>query len=329
MIVAAIDDAPDPEAGRAVAFPRAATEDQAMAVDATTPRTRRALLAAALGATAGATAAALGHPLPARAANGQPVLIGMSNTATDVTTITNDAFYATALAGVGAGIGIWGRSEGFAGVRGSSTNSMGVWGTSSSSYGVAAESTSYYGVISDSHATDRAAILGRSFGNATGVHGVSGSGGVGFPTASVKAGVFGEATQDSSARGVHGKSTAGRGVYGQATSGQGVRGYATTGTAVYGTSADPMKGYALRAAGRVRFDNCAGIATIAAGTKTKKVTPGVDLVSTSAVVATLQGSAGGTTTVHRCVVDAAANTFTIYLTANATAEVKVGWVVIG
>jgi hypothetical protein len=46
-------------------------------------------------------------------------------------------------------------------------------------------------------------------------------------------------------------------------------------------------------------------------------------------VATLQGSAGGTTTVHRVVVNAATNSFTIYLTANSTADVKVAWHVFG
>lgn len=50
---------------------------------------------------------------------------------------------------------------------------------------------------------------------------------------------------------------------------------------------------------------------------------------TSAVVATLMGSAGGTTTVHRVVVNATADTFTIYLTANATATVTVAWHVFG
>ncbi len=59
------------------------------------------------------------------------------------------------------------------------------------------------------------------------------------------------------------------------------------------------------------------------------MTPGIDLTATSAVVATLQGSAGGTTTVHRIAVNATADTFTIYLTANATAAVKVAWHVFG
>ena len=59
------------------------------------------------------------------------------------------------------------------------------------------------------------------------------------------------------------------------------------------------------------------------------VTPGIDLLTTSAVVATLMGSAGGLTTVHRVVVNATTDAFTIYLTANATVAVKVAWHVFG
>jgi len=51
--------------------------------------------------------------------------------------------------------------------------------------------------------------------------------------------------------------------------------------------------------------------------------------ATTAIVATLQGSAGGTTNVHRVVIDTAANTFRIYLTANTTGNVKVAWFAFG
>ena len=113
------------------------------------------------------------------------------------------------------------------------------------------------------------------------------------------------------------------------TTGTGLLATATTGTAVLAQTDGPKVGTALRTIGRVRFDKSVGIATIAAATSSLTVTPGIDLSATSAVVATLQGSAGGTTTVHRCVVNAATDTFTIYLTANATAAVKVAWHVFG
>jgi hypothetical protein len=145
-------------------------------------------------------------------------------------------------------------------------------------------------------------------------------------------GVYGLAPDDGDGRGVLGESESGYGVQGLTTTGRAVAGEATTGTAghfsttkvgtVYG-------GYALRAVGRVRFDQCAGVATIRAGARSRTVTPGIGLTSSSAVVATLMGSAGGTTTVHRVIVHAAADTFTIYLTAAARSGVKVAWHVFG
>jgi hypothetical protein len=74
---------------------------------------------------------------------------------------------------------------------------------------------------------------------------------------------------------------------------------------------------------------CAGVATIAATTKSVVVTPGIDLTSASAVVATLQGNPGGTTTVQRVSIDTVNDRFTIWLTANSTATVKVAWHVFG
>jgi hypothetical protein len=71
------------------------------------------------------------------------------------------------------------------------------------------------------------------------------------------------------------------------------------------------------------------VATIASGNNSVTVTPGTDLLSTSAVVATLQGNPGGATTVHRVTVNAAADTFTIYLTANASAAVTIAWLAFG
>jgi hypothetical protein len=98
---------------------------------------------------------------------------------------------------------------------------------------------------------------------------------------------------------------------------------------MYAATTDPTQGLAFRAVGRVKLDNCSGIATIAAGTNNVVVKPGIDLTSSSAVVATLQASAGGTTTVHRCVVNVTTDSFTIYLTANSTANVKVAWHIFG
>ena len=138
--------------------------------------------------------------------------------------------------------------------------------------------------------------------------------------------MYGETTVGQGVRGV---ATSGYGVRGVVSSGIGASGYATTGTAVLATSANPKVGTALQAIGKVKFDKSVGIATIAVGTSSATVTPGIDLTATSAVVATLQGGAGGTTSVRCVTVNATADTFTIYLTANATVAVKVAWHVFG
>ena len=91
------------------------------------------------------------------------------------------------------------------------------------------------------------------------------------------------------------------------------------------SSKAPKSDVALRSIGKVKLDNCAGVATIAAGHNYVVVTPSTDLLATSAVVATAMCSAGGTTTVHRVAVNATADTFTIYLTANTTTAVAVAW----
>ena len=123
--------------------------------------------------------------------------------------------------------------------------------------------------------------------------------------------------------------TSGIGVRASATTGNALMASATTGTAANLTTSGLKSGTALQAIGKVRFDKSVGIATIAAGTSGVTVTPGIDLTTTSAVVATLQGDAGGSTTVKRVSLNPTTDQFTIYLTANATAAVKVAWHVFG
>ena len=201
-----------------------------MAIDTASPRSRRALLAAALGAGAATVASAIGRPLPVRAGD------------------------------------------------------VGVLGV----------------------------------GEVVGVAGYVGRPSQPFPEAPTRTGVFGY-----SAKGT----TSGRGVIGQSPAGHGVHGLTTTGVGVYATATD---GYALRAVGRVRFDNCAGVSTIQAGKGSVRVTPGVNLTASSAVVATLQGSAGSATTaVSRVFINATNDTFDIHLTANATQDVRVAWHLFG
>jgi len=221
------------------------------------------------------------------------------------------------------GIAIRAESTTSIGVQGQSSSSAGVLGSTGSGWGVFGSGTTGIGVAGETNATNKPASIGVGKGNSTGVQGYSG---VDVPAPKAKTGVFGQADQDSDSRGVWGYAPAGQGVRGQATSGIGVRGLVTSGV---GLSGEATTGYALRTKGRVRLDQSAGQATIASGTSSIVVTPGVDLTTTSAVVATLNGDAGGSTAVKRVAVNATANTFTVYLTGNATASVKLAWIVLG
>jgi len=288
-----------------------------------TARSRRALLAGALGGIGAWAVAAIGRPGTASALDPNDVVLGANNMAAVTTAITNDSngnpvFTASSTM---AGPAVTGESLAGIGVYGHSTSHI---GQTDSVIGVAGDSDSHIGVSGYNQSLSQPAIRGVAAANSTGVLGYSGE--ASPPVIKAKTGVYGYAAQDASSRGVIGGTKLGQGVRGEAMGGVGVRAAATTGTGLHASS---TTGWAIRAAGRVRLENCAGLATIAAGANSVVVTPGIDLVSTSAVVATLQGSAGGTTTVHRCVVDTTADTITIYLTANASSTVKVAWVVLG
>jgi hypothetical protein len=293
--------------------PYDASEELAMTLDKDTLRPRRAVLAAALGGIAATVATAVARPDVVRAGSDGDVVLGALNTTAGQTTISSTAETALSVGGGTTGIRA---SGGLEGVNGLTSAGYGVRGQSQTSYGVFGQSDSVAGVYGESYYGAGAVGASRAFGDP-------------LPGAPAKTGVFGYAAQDSDARGVHGQSTSGRGVFGQATTGQGVRGYATTGSALYGSTSSAKSGYALRTVGRVKLEKSVGIATVSAGSNRVTVTPGIDITSTSAVVATLQGSAGGKTTVHRVSVSTTGDTFTIYLTANATASVRVAWHILG
>jgi hypothetical protein len=306
-----------------------------MATDTATPRSRRAVLAAAAGAAAAVVASTLGRAAPVRAADGDAVIAGADNQSSVPTTVTMTpdpdrrsgaavagmtSYGGSAGLGVGIGVsgtngstsanpdgawGVYGESQHGIGVRGrGETGVMGVTGFngSISDYWVPKQraDTGVVGhVVESSDTTDSAGVYGHAF-HGTGVHGVGNTG------------VLGDARQ----------------VIGTAAVGKGVAGLATAGTGVYG-EATAATGYALRTKGRLKFDGSSGIATILAGNRSVTVKPGVLLSTQSAVLATLLAAAGGTTTVHRCRVDVASNTFTIFLTKESIVKVPVAWLVVG
>jgi hypothetical protein len=120
-----------------------------MSIETSTQRSRRAILAAAFGAGVAAIASAVARPEPARATNGDAVLVGGTFNGTSVTTIQNLTNAATALAGSSgsSGIGVGGNSDSGPGVQGNSGTGFGVSGVSSTGVGVAGDgSTSGTGV---------------------------------------------------------------------------------------------------------------------------------------------------------------------------------------
>ena len=283
-----------------------------MTIDRTATATRRALLAGILGGIGAWAAAAISRTSPVLA-NGEVIHVGESFlTATTTTGLVNtvnadDVFKAGS---TGGGIGVHG--YGSTGVRGDSGSGIGIVGTTTTG------SAAVYG-----HASENTGIAGFS-GGTLGV----------IPKADT--GVFGFAGKGLESRGVSGMSPAGQGVRGETTSGRAVQGTAASGIGVRADSvsgtglwATSSTGYALRTGGRVKLDKSAGIATIASAHSSVTVTPGIDLTTTSAVVATLNGSAGGSTAVKRIAINTTTNAFTIYLTANSTVSVKVAWIVLG
>jgi hypothetical protein len=131
---------------------------------------RRALLLGAAGTGAGVTAGLVAGAAPAQAAqaNGTPVELGDSNTATGTTAISTSSGY-----------GLWASSAGHAGIRGDTTvaTSSGVSGhdDSGSATGTGTAGTSANGTGVSGVSTTGAGVLGRSTSNA-GVFGASDSG---------------------------------------------------------------------------------------------------------------------------------------------------------
>jgi hypothetical protein len=308
-----------------------------MAVDVGTPRTRRALLGAALGAAAATAASALGRPLPSRAANGDPVYLGQSNSATNRTRISgpgleisrassdfesvlavsgpveDNAVFSASNSGSGYTTGVYGQCE--------SPNGTAVMGYAAGATGKTtggfffSESPAGFGVRGED-------VLG-----GTGVSGTSDGGTTGgatgamkptdtapLPASPGKTGVYGYANNDSTARGVYGRTMVGRGVCGQATSGAGLYGTATT-------------GYALRTSGRLKVEKASGVATIAAAASSVVVTPGLDVTTSSFVLLTPKADIGSRRLWYST--DSTNNRFTIRISSAVINDLKIGWLLLG
>ena len=156
-----------------------------MALDSSTPRSRRALLTAALAATAVTVAEAVARPLPAAAADGDPFVLGAANTATSQTSLTGGSAdraldvqtgpfspNAEAIRGRADGVGVHGISEDVGiGVLGECLGvGTGVYGKGGDGNGVHGFSTDFAGVYGES--SDGIGVAAKSdYGTALGVNG--------------------------------------------------------------------------------------------------------------------------------------------------------------
>ena len=237
-----------------------------MTIDTTTPRSRRALLAAAAGGLTALAAQALGRPAPALAANGGNVVLGTNNYETSRTLVKNETSGSTALwadaldAGTAlyatsdSGMGVSGYSRDGTGVRGHSVYQAGVYGFCGGSLASAVPTpASKTGVYGRSDATDGYGVKGRASAG-TGILGYTSGG---YP----RAGVFGDAGADGI--GVRARSVDGSGVLAASTGGRGVLATSVDGTAVDAGSTNGIGVNAWGGWGGVWADSDDGIALFA------------------------------------------------------------------
>ena len=171
------------------------------------PRTRRALLAATLGA--------LGRPVETHAAAGSPLILGQTNYA---------GSSATRLNATSSGGAFWMTQNGSgSGVRGESWNGTG-------------------GVFLTHH-PDRQGLLAQQLGAFGSGAALRAEGGANTGVSGTSTDYFGVLGTSSNSIGVRGFSTGDYGVYGSSSSSVGVRGYSSSGYGVSGYSGSSHAGH--------------------------------------------------------------------------------------
>ncbi len=113
------------------------------------------------------------------------------------------------------------------------------------------------------------------------------------------------------------------GMTGTSVDGDGMRGVTTNGI---GGKFESETGQALSTSGRLHFEKVSGVATIAAGTTSKTVSPGTELTASSFVLLTPRRNLGGRALWYT--VDTDANTFRIRISKSMGGPLNVGWLLI-
>jgi hypothetical protein len=333
-----------------------------MASDTVSVRSRRALLTTAVGGVALAAADSLARPGRVTADTGGSVILGQPNTANAETKVSHTVSGGTAISGyaLGLGNGIYGYAPGGAGVTGQGDGGVGVYALNNSTTSAAllangaADSTAVLGysglsapppvlaktgvygyAVQDANSTG---VTGKSTtgrgvnGVATSGTGVFGTGDAGEGVRGVSTGSNGTAgtTASAVASGVYGENTGGGfGTYGRSnasSSGVGIFGESTSGR---GVVANSSLGTAFEAQGRVKFST-SGLTSVAVGTKTKIITPGIPISATTLVLCTLESNQGGLS-IQRVTKNTTAGSFTVFLPKVVAVgkTAKIAWFLIG
>jgi hypothetical protein len=172
----------------------------AVAERSSTKSSRRALLGAAVGATAATVAVAVARPLPATATTDH---VSYLNNENGNTVIRARSVHQSGLTKSGMGIAVRGHSDkntgvygesidGF-GVVGTSTSSAAVYGTSTVSIGIYGTSQSSFGALGHAEGASSAGTVGWSSANGTGILGTSDDANHDVPAAPANTGVYGYA----------------------------------------------------------------------------------------------------------------------------------------
>ncbi len=292
-------------------------------------RTRREILAGAAGALGVMAAEALAKAPAAEATQGQAVIAGQSNTATQTTTVD---------ASGGSGVGLVAQGGGvFPGVKGfgGSGGGIGVYGEGGSGE---------RGLVGFGGSGNAEGVEGQGSGTASGVKGTGGSsngaGVWGFGGSGNAAGVNGWGTGTGIGVSGLGGANDGPGVVGTGggNNANGVEGYgfgggigvkgstqSSIGIGVYAVGPE-SSGYGLFIDGRIGFGTRAGIATIPKGQARVTIT-GVTLTPFSSfVLATLQQNTGRY--VKSAVPDPANSRVVIYVNKAVLADTPVAFLIV-
>ncbi len=300
-----------------------------MAIEADAPRSRRSVIAAALGGAGALIAASLGRAAPVAAADGDGLLLGKGTTTTDnvassVTVVNSSADGVGAVSATGTGLIGRSTTPGAADVDGHGTGIIGTAGDAAD-VSLGTNQTGIYGFSNDTNAAAGVwgdTILGTGVVG-TGAWGVYGAGDIGLvgDAEGAGTGVYGFAGDQAIL--APPASTAVAGVAG-VNGGVGVRGHVSSGTGVgVLASSASVSQTALQVSGKIKLSR-SGRASVGSTSSSRKVTM-AGVTTSSYVVATMQTNVSG---LYVRAVVPTTGSFTIYLSKAPGKTAVVAYVVV-